>query len=145
MNTNVFFRRTTNLKTAIPQRNIFQFLDQIFNLKIARVMNLILLLGVGNVWGQTTLLIENIGTSTAGTTPISSNTFQNSSPILFSGTSDTRTSTASSGYAGSSGGRNVFITNTVGINFIISGINTTGYGSLTLSFGHYKSTTASNS
>jgi hypothetical protein len=32
----------------------------------------------------------------------------------------------------------------VGRDFIIAGINTTGYSSLTLSFGHYKSTTTAN-
>jgi hypothetical protein len=144
MNTNIFFRRISNQKTAIFQRNIFQFLDQIFNLKIARVMNLILLLGVGNSWGQTTIFTEAIGTCCSTTnTSIALTTFDNSG-LIFSGSADTRTSTVSSGYTGASGGRNVFITNIVGRDFMISGINTTGYSSLALTFGHHKNTTASN-
>lgn len=99
---------------------------------------------VGNVLGQTTIFNETVGTCCSSTnTAITSTTFDNSG-LTFSGTADTRTSTGSSGYTGASGGRNVFFTNTVGRDFIISGINTTGYSSLTLSFGHYKSTTASN-
>jgi len=42
-----------------------------------------------------------------------------------------------------SGGANVFITNIVNRNFIISGINTIGKNNLRLSFGIYKSTIAS--
>lgn len=87
-----------------------------------------------------TIFSENMG-SPSGTTAIASNTFQNSSPITFSGSGDVRSTTGSSGYSGSSAGGNVLISNT---NFVISGINTTGYTSLALSLGHYKSTTASN-
>ena len=52
MNTNIFLKRISKQKTAIPQRNIFQFLNWMFNQRIALVMNLILVLGVGNVCGQ---------------------------------------------------------------------------------------------
>ncbi len=105
---------------------------------------LLLVLGVGNVLGQTTIFTETIGTccSTTNTT-IALTTFDNTG-FTFTGTADTRTSTASSGYTGATGGRNVYIANVVGRDFMISGINTTGYTSLTLSFGHFKSTTAAN-
>ncbi len=93
--------------------------------------------------GQTTVFSENMGTSTASTTTIPSTTFQNNGTLTYSGTADTRTSIASSGYAGASGVRNVFITNTNGTNFQIAGINSAGYSSLSLSFGIYKSVVGS--
>jgi len=109
-----------------------------------------LFVGFGS-YGQVTIFSENIGTPTAntiiatyaiGTAPA---TFQNKGILTYTGvTADVRISTASSGYIGSSGNGNVFITNTIGTDFIISGINTSSYTSLSLSFGHYKSTTASN-
>ena len=62
-----------------------------------------------------------------------------------SGSADVRITTPSTTtyYATASGGANIFITNTVGKNFIISGINTMGYNNLSLKFGIYKSTNAS--
>lgn len=92
---------------------------------------------------QVTIFSENMGTP-GGTTTIAANVFQNSGTLTYSGTADVRNTTNSTGYAGASGGGNVFVTNTVGRNFEISGINTSTYSGLTLSFGHYKSTTASN-
>jgi hypothetical protein len=88
---------------------------------------------------------ENMGTP-SGTTAISANTFQNTTPILYSGTADVRTSTASTGYSGASGSGNVFFTNTAGRTFLIEGINTSTYNTtdLQLSFGHHKSTTTGN-
>jgi hypothetical protein len=85
---------------------------------------------------------ENIGTP-ATTTSIAANAFQNTS-LLFSGTADVRATTLSSGYSESSGGGNVFITNTNGIFFQISGINTSAYSGLTLSLGHHKNTNSGN-
>jgi len=93
-------------------------------------------------WGQTTFFSENMG-SPSGTTSIASNTFQNGSPILFSGTGDVRITSASSGYTGASGNGNIFITNSSGTNFIIGGINTSSYSSISLSFGMFKSGTGS--
>lgn len=92
-----------------------------------------------------TIFSENMGSPT-GTTAIASNAFQNSGTLTFSGTGDVRISTSSTGYAGASGSGNVFLTNNGTAYFQISGINTTGYaaGSLDLSFGAFKSTTASN-
>lgn len=96
------------------------------------------------IFSQTIIFSETIGTCCSNTnTTTASTTFDNSG-LTFSGTADTRTSIASSGYTGASGGRNVFFTNIVDRDLVISGINTTGYSSLTLSFGHYKSTNASN-
>ena len=92
--------------------------------------------------GQTTLFSENMGTP-SGTTAIASNSFQNSG-LTFIGTSDVRNSGVSSAYTGASGGGNVFITNSVGKDFQIAGISTVNYSNLVLSFGAYKSTTASN-
>ena len=92
--------------------------------------------------GTTTIFSENIGTP-SGTTAITSNTFQNSS-LTFSGNADVRTSTSSSGYTGASGGGNVFITSTANQRFEISGINSSAYSSLALSFGQHKSSTAGN-
>ncbi|MFY7743744.1 MAG: choice-of-anchor D domain-containing protein, partial [Flavobacterium sp.] len=97
----------------------------------------------GISWGQT-LFTETVGTCCSTTnTAISATVFDNSS-LTFSGTADTRTSGTSSGYTGASGGRNVFFTNTVGRDLVISGINTSNYSDLVLSFGHFKSTTTSN-
>jgi hypothetical protein len=88
-----------------------------------------------------TIFSENMGAPTANTS-IAANTFQNSGTLSFAGTGDMRTSTPSSGYTGASGGGNVFITQTANLFFEISGINTTGYSNLTLSFGHHKNTIA---
>jgi hypothetical protein len=85
---------------------------------------------------------ENMGTP-SGTTAIAANTFQNSG-LAFVGSGDVRDTSTSSGYTGSSGGGNVFLTGAGATpNFIIGSINTVGYSSLVLSFGAFKSTTAS--
>ena len=91
------------------------------------------------------ILSENMGTPT-GTTAISANAFQNSSPIAYSGTADVRISTGSSGYSGASGGGNVYFTGTAGTSFLIEGINTSSYNTseLRLSFGHHKSANAAS-
>ena len=85
---------------------------------------------------------ENMGTASS-ITAIASNVFQNTG-LTFMGTADVRNTNPSSGYTGASGGANVFIASTAGLYFDISGINTTGYTNLSLSLGHFKSTTASN-
>ncbi len=111
----------------------------------------LMILGMGNVgWGQVIIFSENMGTPT-GTTTITTYstgtapaTFQNSSPITFSGTADVRNNLNSTGYTGASGNGNIFITSTIGTNFLISGINTYSYSNLTITLGHNKSTTAGN-
>ena len=84
---------------------------------------------------------ETMG-STASTTLIpvyeTANSFDNDG-FTMSGTADVRNTTPSTGYAGASGLGNVFITSTVGKNFIISGINTASMINLQLSFGVNKS------
>lgn len=96
-----------------------------------------------NVHAQTvTVFSENMGTPSA-TTAIASNTFQNSG-ITYSGTADVRITTTSTGYTGASAGGNIFFTGTAGTNFVISGINTTNYSNMVLSFGHLKTTNASS-
>ena len=98
---------------------------------------------------QVTIFSENVGTPTgtttlasysAGTAPA---TFQNRPALTFSGSADVRNTNVSSGYTGASGNGNAFITGTSGTLFQISGINTSSYNSLSLSFGIFKSTTAS--
>jgi hypothetical protein len=79
-----------------------------------------------------------------GTTTIALNVFQNTSPILFNGNADVRSTTPSLSYVGASGSRNIFLTNSIGRYFEISGINTSNYNNIQLSFGQYKSTIASN-
>lgn len=92
-----------------------------------------------------TVFTETIG-SPSGTTLITAYSGWSNPGLTFTGSGDVRTSTPSTGYAGASGSGNVFLTSTAGRNFQISGIDTSVYtaGSLTLSFGVYKSTTASN-
>ena len=104
----------------------------------------VVLVGIFNAKAQVTIFSENIGTGT-GTQSIAATVFQNSGTLTYSGlSSDTRTTTPSTGYTGFSGGKNVYIANTAGFNFEISGISTVGYSSLSLSLGHFKSTIAGN-
>ena len=92
--------------------------------------------------GIVNLFSENVGINGV-IIPISSNSFQNLA-ASFSGTADTRNNIPSTGYAGASGGRNVYFVGGSSASFNISGINTNGYNNLGLSFGHYKSETASS-
>jgi hypothetical protein len=89
---------------------------------------------------------ESIG-SVASTTTIAThetnNGFDNNA-FTMSGTADIRATTVSTGYTGASGNANVFFTSTSGLNFQISGISTVGYSNLSLTFGAYKSTNASD-
>lgn len=91
---------------------------------------------------QTVIFSENMGVP-SGTTAIASHIFENSAPIVFSGTADVR-STLPSTYTNASASGNVNFANTVGRFIVISGINTTNYSNIVLSFGHYKSSTASS-
>ena len=97
-----------------------------------------------SVNAQTTIYSESFGTPTATTSLATYTGYQNASPVSYSGTADVRISTPSSGYAGSTGGGNIFFTGTAGTNLVISGISTAGYESLALSFGELKSTSASS-
>lgn len=91
-----------------------------------------------------TIFSENIGTG-SGTQTIAATIFQNSGTYTYSGTGDTRDTQPSTGYTGASGGKNVYLpTTSLPRTFQIEGINTGGYSSLSLSFGAYKTTNASN-
>ena len=105
----------------------------------------VLLFGVTKLgWMQTVFYSENVG-NPSSTTGVSIYTgWQNSSPIIYSGDADVRLTTTSNGYDGASGNGNVFITNVVGRYLLISGINSSAYNNISLSLGHYKSTTAGN-
>lgn len=89
-----------------------------------------------------TIFSENMGTPTS-TVTIASHTFQNTG-YTFTGTGDVRNTLPSSGYAGASGSGNVFLTTGTTIFYQISGINTSAHTGLSLSLGHYKSSTASS-
>ena len=89
-----------------------------------------------------TFFSENMGTTATGTTAISANTFQNATPVSFSGTADVRV-TSVSDYTGASAASNVMV-NAIAENFIISGINTSAYENIALSLGQRKATSAAN-
>ncbi len=99
---------------------------------------------------STTIFSENLGTP-SGTTSIvnysngtAPATFQNKGTLTYSNgaqtnSGDIRTSSASSGYTGVSGGGNVFLTSTSGAyGFSIESINTASQSGLTLQFGYRK-------
>ena len=100
---------------------------------------LLLSLLVVSSYGQT-ILSENFGVPTAttlipaystGTAPA---TFQNHSPIAFSGTADIRSSAPSSTYTGYSAGGNAYLSATMGKYIQIDGINTAAYQSANINF-----------
>jgi hypothetical protein len=93
-------------------------------------------------YAQAVIFSENMGSPT-GTTAIASHVFENNAPVNFAGTADVR-STLPSTYTNASASGNVNFANTIGRYLVISGINTTNYSNIVLSFGHYKSTAASS-
>ncbi len=91
------------------------------------------------VSAQTLFFSENMGTSTSPL--VSSYTgYQNFTTAMYTGDADVRTSTMSGGYTGASGNSNVFFTTTGTKNFLISGINSSGYSAIILTFGVNKPT-----
>lgn len=98
---------------------------------------------------QVTIFAENMGTPSSTTSVNAYTGWQNGAPIAFSSTvnTDVRTSNASSGYTGASGGGNVFMGTSSGNfkDYIIAGINSNGYSSLTLSFGLRRDANPANS
>ena len=114
-----------------------------------KIYSLLLLVVSAVSFGQT-IYSENMGIPTGttlipayitGTAPA---TFQNGSPIVYSGTGDVRaTSGSGTSYSGSSGGGNVFLTGTAGKYFQIDGLNTSGYSAanIQLSFGYLTAAT----
>ena len=115
-----------------------------------KIYSLLLLVISCTSFGQT-IYSENFGTPT-GTTPIATYatgtapaTFQNTTPIAYSGTADVRVTGASSGYSGASANGNVLI-NAVDEFFQIDGINTSAFSpsGLQLSFGVNTPTAVTN-
>lgn len=106
---------------------------------------------VSTVTFAQTFYSENMGTPTGNTlipayaTGTAPATFQNSPAITYTGTSDVRTSLASTGYNGASGSGNVFI-NAIDEFFQIDGINSSAYSTndIQLSFGINTPTAVSN-
>jgi hypothetical protein len=100
-----------------------------------KIYSLLLLVITSVSFGQT-FYTENMGTP-SGTTAIASNVFQNTAPIVYTGTGDVRNTTISSGYVGASGGGNVFI-NAPTEYFQIDGLNTSAYNTanIILTFGY---------
>jgi hypothetical protein len=84
-----------------------------------------------------TFYTENMGTP-SGTTQIAVNVFQNSAPIVYSGSGDVRATSVSNGYNGASGSGNVFLTGTAGKYFQIDGLNTAAFAAsdIQLAFGY---------
>jgi len=99
----------------------------------------------GPMTPDATIFTETIGTP-SGTTAIASYLGWSNPGFTFTGTGDVRNTTVSTGYAGASGGGNIFLTNSGNPTFQIAGVNTSSYSaaSLVLSFGQYKNTIASN-
>lgn len=98
------------------------------------------------VWtlAQAVVYSENCG-NPSSTTSVSTYTgWQQNGTYAYSGNADVRSTLPSNTYSGASGLGNVFITSTVNTNVTISGINTTNYNNLTLTFGFMKTTNASN-
>lgn len=99
-----------------------------------------------SLFSQTTIYSENFGIPTAATTTLTSYTsYQNTSPITYTGTGDIRSTFPSTGYSGASGDGCVFIGGVAAPSrfVVIDGINTQNFTNISMSFGHYKSTNAS--
>lgn len=108
------------------------------------IYSLLLLALTNFTIAQTTIFTENFGAGTGSTnTLVSAYTgFQNPSPITYTGNSDIRTTFTSTGYTGASGAGCLFIGATTAATapekfLTISGIKTSEYKDMSLSFGHY--------
>ena len=110
-----------------------------------KIYSLLLLVITSVSFGQT-FYTENMGTTASGNPLITAYTgFQNSSPIVYTGTGDMRTTTPSTGYVGASGSVNVFLSNTTTAEFFqIDGINSSAFttANLQLKFGYIANSVA---
>ena len=110
-----------------------------------KIYSLLLLVITSVSFGQT-FYTENMGTTASGNPLITAYTgFQNSSPIVYTGTGDMRTTTTSTGYVGASGSVNVFLSNTTTAEFFqIDGINSSAFttANLQLKFGYIANSVA---
>ncbi|ESU29723.1 hypothetical protein FLJC2902T_01970 [Flavobacterium limnosediminis JC2902] len=118
-----------------------------------QIYTLLLTLVVSTLSFGQTFYSENMGVPT-GTTAIAAYaaqtapaTFQNSTPIVYSGTGTAR-ATSSSSYTGASGGGNIFltVTSSVGNFFQIDGLNTSSHNAadIQLSFGYLTNATSTH-
>lgn len=104
------------------------------------IYSLLLLALTNFAIAQTTIFTENFGSPSATTTVSTYTGFQNASPIVYTGNSDIRNTFTSTGYAGASGAGCLFIGATTAATapekfLTISGIKTTEYKDMSLSFG----------
>jgi hypothetical protein len=110
------------------------------------LVTIILVLFSFNIFGQSSYS-ENMGTAPS-TISIAAHEAANGFQLVgltYSGTGDVRNTNASSGYAGASGLGNIFLTNTVGRDFIVTGFGANGScTSYTLQFGVFKNINAEN-
>lgn len=99
---------------------------------------ILLLTVVSSVSFGQTFYSENMGTTAAGNPLITAYTgWQNTTPIVYTGTGDVRTTSVSSGYNGASGSCNVFL-NVATEYFQIDGLNSSAVNTadIQLSFGY---------
>lgn len=107
------------------------------------IYGLLFTLVISNVTFGQNILSENFGTPTATTSFSSYTTYQSTSPITFSGTGSVRSSSASSGYTGASGGGNAYLGTTGTAQYLqISGLNTSSYtpANINFTFGYWSFT-----
>ncbi|TXH23487.1 MAG: carbohydrate-binding protein [Chitinophagaceae bacterium] len=110
--------------------------------KILLVLFIVLISALPILSQPFTIFSENMGSiDVSSNTAISSHTgFQQYGIVNYSGASDVRITTASTG----SGGNNIFLSNTGTANFNVSNINIDGASSMNLKFLIHKNTTAEN-
>jgi hypothetical protein len=97
----------------------------------------LLLLVISYVSFAQTFYSENMGTPSATTLVTAYTGWQNTTPIVYTGSADVRATAVSSGYTGATGGGNVLV-NTAAEYFQIDGLNTSAYSTadLQLTFGY---------
>ncbi len=113
-----------------------------------KIYALLLTLTVSALSFGQTFYSENVGTAPTNTAITAFTGWQNTTPIVYSGTGSVRNSAASTGYSGVSGLGNVYmgVTSAVGQYFQIDGLNTSAYSAsdIQLSFGHLTNTNGIN-
>lgn len=97
----------------------------------------LLLLVISSVSIAQTFYSENMGTPSATTLVTAYTGWQNTAPIVYSGSADVRATAVSTTYTGASGGGNVLV-NAAAEYFQIDGLNTAAYNTadLQLTFGY---------
>jgi len=116
----------------LPSMNIRTFLSASLSIGLALACN-----------AQTVIMSENMGSPVAESS-IAAHTFQNSGVYTYSGNAVVDNATISAGYPGASGGGNVLFQNQIEYTLDITGINTTGFTDISLSFGAHKQLSSSD-